>query len=132
MPIRAGRQIQLRHQQLQAGRFPEQVGWEFLMLMRILDFLPLIDHFQGVLIEAQKHRDERQDLVHGELGWVVFERETMFAAVNKKRVEFNLPTITLEHLKRVEAQAVGHTDFTHKFALYCAEISIWVEEKSHT
>jgi len=34
------------------------------------------------------------------------------------------PPVTIEDIKRVEGWAAGHSDYTFKFALYCAELSI--------
>ena len=99
--------------------------------MKISEWLLLIDHFQGVLKAAQKHREERNEFVGcgprggwNELGWVVFERETMWVAVNEKRAEFHLPPLPIERVERVENCAVNHADYSHKFALYCAELAI--------
>ena len=90
--------------------------------MEISKFLLLINYFQDILQSAQEHRAERNHFIENELGWITFERKIMFNAVNDKRLEFNLSPLTLDQFRKAENSAVGHTDYTHKFALYCAEL----------
>jgi phosphopantetheine adenylyltransferase len=89
-----------------------------------------VDHerFHKILTEAQWERSLRNDWVESpdgpsELGWVIFERETMHRAVNQVRGENGLAEISVEHVKRVERMATGHSDYTFKYALYCAELA---------
>lgn len=74
------------------------------------------------LTQAQAERHLREELVDGELGWIRYERETMHAAVNQARSDRGLPPVPIEAVDRVEQQATGHSDYTKKFALYCAEL----------
>lgn len=74
------------------------------------------------LTRAQAERHLREDLVDGELGWIRYERETMHNAVNQARTDRFLPPVPIEAVERVEQQATGHSDYTKKFALYCAEL----------
>lgn len=55
--------------------------------------------------------------------FVPHEQQGMTNAVNQARTARGLPPVTLEDVQRVEQQAVGHIDYTAKFALYCAELA---------
>ncbi len=76
---------------------------------------------------AQTIQEMHRKLVaahHQELGWVVFERQSRFDAVNAKRHVHELPPVTMElFIRKVEQLAVGHCDYTQKIALYCAEMA---------
>lgn len=83
---------------------------------------------RATLIRAQEERPNRQDLIDDyEPAWVLYERETMHAAVNQARADRGLPPVPIAAVKRVEQQAFGHFDYTKKFALYCAEL-VWSEQ----
>jgi hypothetical protein len=78
----------------------------------------------------QLHRD-LEELLHREaskrstrlLGdWILAERLAMFEAVNARRALGGKPPVSITEIERVEQQAVGHSDYGHKFALYCAEL----------
>lgn len=92
----------------------------------------LHDKMLKVLVVAQDHRKERQDMVpsnnprekYPEIGWVVYERQVMFDAVNTERTNRGLEPIGIEEVARVETTATGHVDYTRKFALYCAELAV--------
>ncbi|MFD8609751.1 hypothetical protein [Streptomyces sp. NPDC059631] len=43
--------------------------------------------------------------------------------VNEIRAEHGLPPVPLEEILRVEQQAGGHSDYSLKFAFYCAELA---------
>jgi len=59
-----------------------------------------------------------------ELGWVVFERQSRFDAVNAKRHVHELPPVNMElFIRKVEQLVAGHCDYTQKIALYCAELA---------
>lgn len=75
--------------------------------------------FLKVLIKAQKRREEL-----GPLYWVIYERQAMQACVNTERRSTGLPLVTLEDVERVESMAEGHSDYSSKFALYCAELAL--------
>ncbi|MBH0243106.1 hypothetical protein I3W98_10120 [Streptomyces cavourensis] len=81
----------------------------------------------AVLTAAQEQRDQRAHLVDGpdgpECEWAVFERSTMHQGVNDIRAERDLPPIPLEAVIRVERLAIGHSDYSRKFAFYCAELA---------
>jgi hypothetical protein len=89
-----------------------------------------VDHerFRKILIAAQEERHLRGDLVKHpdgseECGWAAFEREVMHSTVNQARTESGLSEIPVENVRRVEGLAEGHSDYTSKFALYCAELA---------
>lgn len=92
------------------------------------DRIRLKDEFQTVLAGAVLERPARGAEVFAngkrELGWVVFERERMLAAVNKERGRRGLPRLAVGDVERVERLAVGHSDYVSKFALYCAELAL--------
>jgi len=85
------------------------------------------DHFLKILTVAQEHRSQKGELVDDPLGgrvpeWQLFERETMLAEVNKWRAERGFDPVDARRLVRVEQLAVGHVDYSNKFALYCGEL----------
>lgn len=94
--------------------------------------LHLIGEMQKVLSRAAQERRERPDLVDDPIGpwpgqeleWVLYEREQLLTAVNVERASRGLPEAALSDVKRVEQMAVGHTDYGHKFSIYCAELAM--------
>lgn len=94
--------------------------------------LEVRDHLLRVLSKAQKERKKRQDMVQDtdspyskeNPGWVLFERRTMLDEVNRLRAEKGQTPVTPRDIIKVENQALGHSDYSSKFALYCAEISL--------
>jgi hypothetical protein len=88
-----------------------------------------------VLQTAAKTRKDRQNFVTDPCDprwstpeWVVFERGQMHAAVNAARAERGLPPVELKAIDRVERYAAGHVDYATKFALYCAEIALGIDD----
>lgn len=86
-------------------------------------YLSLLD----ALRTAQQERDRRMDFVtvgdgSQELGWVIYERERMLEAVNALRRQTNAAPVALEALVRAETIACGHSDYTSKFAIRCADL----------
>lgn len=65
--------------------------------------------------EAQRQRGKRLD-------WIEHERATMLDVVNCERTCMRKLPILLEDIERVEKRALGHSDYSYKFALYCAEL----------
>lgn len=55
--------------------------------------------------------------------WIEHERRLLWTMVNDYRTQQNKQPVTLEEIKRVEDQAVGHSDYMHKFTLYCTELA---------
>lgn len=86
------------------------------MLTPALDRVPdLQKQLLAILSKAQEQRVIRRD-------WIAFEQQTMLDAVNRMRAERGRETITLTALLKKESLAVGHIDYSSKFALYCAEM----------
>lgn len=85
------------------------------------------DVLRATLASAQEERDLRPDLVDGpdgpELGWAAYERACMHETINTIRAERGLDAIAIEEVVRVERMAVGHSDYSLKFAFYCAELA---------
>lgn len=85
------------------------------------------DVLRAALATAQAERERRPDLVDGpdgpECGWVGYERARMHETVNAIRAERGLPAIAADDIVRVERLAVGHSDYSLKFAFYCAELA---------
>lgn len=93
----------------------------------------LMHRFEEVLLEAAGHRRERDDIVTGpgglpECEWVGYERDQMRAAVDAERARRGLPPVSGEAVRRVEQMAAGHCDYAKKYALYCAELGMGIEE----
>lgn len=68
-----------------------------------------------VLSVDQSSRKMRDD-------WLAHEQNAMLWAVNKERGLLGKPPVGLRAIQRVEQQAIGHVDYSSKFALYCAEL----------
>lgn len=85
------------------------------------------DILRTTLSRAQEEREQRPDLVDGPEGpeclWAAYERTRMHETVNDIRAERGLPAVPVEDIVRVERLAVGHSDYSRKFAFYCAEIT---------
>lgn len=84
--------------------------------------LALRDQLLHTLTEAQEERPAREYVISGELGWVIYERETMHRAVNEARAEVGKQSLTIDQIEQVESLATGHSDYSSKYALYCAEL----------
>ncbi|MDT0307227.1 hypothetical protein RM780_09655 [Streptomyces sp. DSM 44917] len=88
----------------------------------------LVRRFRSVLTAAQGERPTRPGLVVLESGrtesaWVAHERSVMHQEVNRVRAELALPAVSLEAVAAAEEQAVGHSDYSGKFAMYCADLA---------
>ena len=90
---------------------------------------PLWRKMHEILVEAQTHRNERNGWLpdpetgRDTLDWILFERNTMFTAVNAERNRRGLEPISMRRFTIAESVAAGHVDYTSKFALYCAEMA---------
>ena len=82
-----------------------------------ISYIAMIDILERILEKAQESRSTRSVEE-----WVEYERTTMWNAVNARRAELGKSDIQLSELMRIECLAVGHSDYTHKFALYCADL----------
>lgn len=99
------------------------------------DVRGLTRHFKEILMGAQAERDSRPNLVTGpdgepECAWAAYERGVMHREVNRLLNDAERWPVPLELIERVERQAVGHSDYTMKFALYCAELALGIKQPS--
>jgi hypothetical protein len=85
------------------------------------------DVLRAARAAAQQERDQRPDLISGAYGvecaWAPYERGRMHDAVNAIRAERGLPPVPMEDIDRVDRLAAGHSDYSRKFAFYCAELA---------
>ncbi|KXO90955.1 Uncharacterised protein (plasmid) [Tsukamurella tyrosinosolvens] len=87
------------------------------------DWKKLTDDFSAALTQAASEREIRSAILgSGEPAWVEYERNVMLFAVNNARLERGRPVVDSADVLRVENTAVGHVDYTFKFALRCAEL----------
>jgi len=82
----------------------------------------LAETFQKVLMEAQKLRPQKSKWIGDELEWIIYERKIMLDVVNAERFRRGLPAVV--DVGKAERCAMGHIDYTQKFALYCAELAV--------
>lgn len=95
------------------------------------DKLAVRQQLLDLLTTAAKDRHKREAWIPRvgepgwtEPGWVAYERDLMFAAVNRQRSARGLEPVFLKEIMRVEQFAVGHSDYMSKFTLYCAELAV--------
>ncbi|MFF8784864.1 hypothetical protein [Streptomyces sp. NPDC015125] len=85
------------------------------------------DVLHSTLARAQEEREQRPGLIDGpdgpECEWAAYERARMHETVNAIRGERDLPAVPVEDIVRAEQHAVGHSDYSRKFAFYCAELA---------
>lgn len=84
----------------------------------------LHDVFIKKLSAEQKHRETRNKIINGESEWVVAERQFMIDLTQKTRKEIGFEPVEESLILRAEREACGHSDYSSKFALYCAEIAL--------
>jgi hypothetical protein len=80
--------------------------------MRMID---MKDKLLNAFSTAAKQRKKRAD-------WILFEREAMTDAVNLERSRLGKSPVSIHDVEMKEQNAVGHSDYTEKFALGCAEL----------
>lgn len=56
--------------------------------------------------------------------WIAAERKVMLDETNEWRALLGKPPVSVEQIHRVEQWATGHSDYSSKFALYCAELAL--------
>ena len=93
------------------------------------------EKIKRALSAAQLERDvlrgEVPDAVAGcnTQQWVLFERWTVLAAVNRIRHECGLSPVAERTLaEQAEWPATGHCDYTKQYAWYAAELAVGVRE----
>lgn len=87
------------------------------------------DYLMAALVEAQKKRQDphfqqwmKTPEGDHEFAWVLYERAQMLHDVNKARVGIGRDPVSVDAVRAVERQAEGHSDYTRKFALGCADL----------
>ncbi len=63
--------------------------------------------------------------------WIEMEQKAMHEEVNTIRAEAGKGPVSLYQVLRVEALAVGHSDYAHKFAFYCWELTQEEDPERH-
>jgi hypothetical protein len=95
------------------------------------EYLRLIDDMKRVLVEAQGERRLRPDVVDTpggqDMAWAVYERDVMLGAINERRGAYGLPSVGGAEISAVESMAMGHSDYTAKFAMYCADLAMGLQ-----
>lgn len=75
----------------------------------------------SVLEGQQRRRHEYKDAT-----WIDVELDVMHSAVNCERYKRKLPDINRDVMMRHERMAAGQSDYSSKFALYCAELALGI------
>jgi len=91
--------------------------------MTFRELTKLTGDFLRVLGDAQKHRSAKSGWVGDEFEWVIYEREVMHRAINAVCLQRGRPLVTIKEVRRVEGMAVGHVDYSQKYAFYCAQLA---------
>lgn len=79
-------------------------------------------HMLDTLAAEQEKRNDNPK-------WLEAEFTLMLNTVNTERVRRRLSPVTREELRRREQLAVGHVDYSSKFALYCAELALGLPDR---
>lgn len=88
----------------------------------------MIKTLGAVFSEAAGQRNQRSEFVRDMTdnthvpGWVIYEREQMFGAINAERAKMGKEPIELRSYVRAENCAKGHSDYAKKLALYATEL----------
>lgn len=90
--------------------------------------LARIKQFEDLLAAEQLKRPHREKYVlwgKDEVPeWLKLELETLLKEINSQREAAELAPITMRDLRRVETMACGHSDYSHKLSIYCAELCL--------
>ena len=98
-----------------------------------MTYKEVLEHLNRVLVTAQEKRnDNKWEFVeiashHNDLptkvpSWNLYELKEMLISVNLIRVNNFLEPVTLKDIQRAEQTALGHYDYTKKFALACRDL----------
>jgi len=88
----------------------------------------LKSHFLSKLTVAQEQRDDLYREVPTKYDpypvpeWVVHERQVMYGEVLSERAKIGKGETPFSEVLVAEGQAKGHSDYSSKFAFYCAEL----------
>ncbi len=85
--------------------------------------ITLKNHFLDILSNEQRFRESSG------IDWIDRERKVMFDEVNNQRALRNKSPMNLADIIKIETAASGHSDYSSKFALYCAELVL--DDVSH-
>lgn len=83
------------------------------------DLISMRDYMLGILGRQQDRRNE-----YAGNAWIDVEIDVMHHEVCIERSKAGLPDLDRAAILRVEAWACGHSDYSSKFALYCAELAL--------
>lgn len=90
--------------------------------MSVHHLLVLRDEMLEILRIEQRKRKFDPD-------WITNELQSMTKAVNVERARLRKPPITHHQMELRERQALGHSDYSSKLALYCAELVLDLPER---
>lgn len=85
------------------------------------EFRAMIAHMGNVLGKQHALRNE-----YAGIKWLDAEIDCMHAEVNRLRNSRAMTDVSRLVVVRHERAASGHTDYAHKFALYCAELALGI------
>jgi hypothetical protein len=60
----------------------------------------------------------------GKPGWLAHESGWMLNAVNRHRARLELGPALMSEIDRAEQTALGHSDYTKKWAIACADLAL--------
>jgi hypothetical protein len=84
--------------------------------------------FRDVLIEAAKHRNDRDyamlTSVGEMMGWSWYEITQLLSEVNNLRESQGLEPVSFSEMVDAERQASGHSDYTDRLAWSCAKLAL--------
>lgn len=86
------------------------------------NWLLVRDRLLATLSQAQKKRAGVSVTT-----WINYERQVMLTAVNDERQARGLPSASIDDIATRDGWAAGHSDYSSKFALYCAELACGLE-----
>jgi hypothetical protein len=95
------------------------IGSKCQAVTRCEDLLLTQQVLLGTLASQQARRREYPGTT-----WLDVEIDVMHHAVNCDRAKRGLPDINRAAVERVERMACGHSDYSSKFSLYCAELAL--------
>ena len=86
-----------------------------------------IEAIKKVLVAEQANRSTENRTIKSEgdttLAWIINERQVVLKAVNEHR-QGKAPITEDELVRKAENEALGHFDYTDKYALYAAELAL--------
>lgn len=74
----------------------------------------------SALCAEMDKRNKCQDMT-----WILNEREAIKEAMDSESRRLGRPLVSMKDVERAETQASGHSDYSSKFALYCAELVVF-------